>query len=296
MTENNKIIANTLEVIEKVRGLLDEGNVEKAKESLGTLACTCLDQVSSVKDKENENFQWFLGKLDHDAFAPSPNSDDVDLGDKEIWVYWSGGYDSTALVTALWRKYNKPIHTFSVFHNLIPNKYSDRKARRLLLKEFRKRNWEIGNVELELKDEYYGGNNGLGQPAVWLSALGAVLRSNDRAICFGYVRYDDIWHYIEPFKNIFNSFCSILGSKGHALLFPLEFVEKKDIIKYLKQEGLDHLCNCCEQETDEFAADEPCGHCSSCMRHQQALEELEKEEQFIKEAEDKHVEEVIKEE
>lgn len=262
-----------LEIIDKVEKLLKESEVEKATETLREYRSILTEGDENKSKTENEEFEWFLSKLD--SSWGHPNSDILDFSDKEIWVYWSGGFDSTALVTALWRKYKKTIHTFSVFHEWIPNKYADRNARKRLLKEFKKRNWDIENHELELKDEYVGDNNGLGQPPIWLAALAIAARGNNRVYCYGYVQGDDFWHYVAPFKGVFEGVCQILGNKNSMIAFPLEFVDKVDIIRYIQQEKLDGVCSYCEQETDELADEEPCGCCHSCERHQSALREIE---------------------
>ena len=253
-----------LELANTLVDIVKKDDVEKA---------TCASSPKEDKQREdNEKFEWFLSQL---TYENSHNSDKLD-GTNPIYVYWSGGFDSTALVLALWRKYRTTIHTISIVHKWVPTSKRDKAARTRLMKIFAERGIKIENTEINVDRHGVCDGRGLGQPGVWLSQLGNIASSNIN-VCFGYVRGDDIWHYIKSFRKVWEGFNEIREAKNSSLCFPIEFVDKLDILRYIKQEGLDKICNYCERDDDDYLGEaEPCGTCHSCTVHNIAIKELEK--------------------
>ena len=83
---------------------------------------------------------------------------------------------------------------------------------------------------------------------------------------------NDKWYNM--FKNV--------NTEETKVLMPLEWEEKKDIIKYLRKNNLDTLCNYCEgNQNDELGEEEPCHKCHSCKVHDEAVRELEEAEKVL---------------
>ena len=93
-----------------------------------------------------------------------------------------------------------------------------------------------------------------------------------------------MWHYQEAAKLIlrgYNMFKNV-NTEETKVLMPLEWEEKKDIIKYLRKNNLDTLCNYCEgNQNDELGEEEPCHKCHSCKVHDEAVRELEEAEKVL---------------
>lgn len=200
-----------------------------------------------------------------------PNTPDINtLQDREIKVIWSGGYDSTCLLHALAKWFpDKQIIAISVYCDCIANKKRDNKARTKIKQLFKKQG--IKNIlyrQVYIKLPALGCCNGLAQPAIWLSIIPYTTFGDYSAVCFGYIREDDIWHFIEPFKQVFYNMAKITQNNKAQLYFPLEFTSKVDVLSYLKYHGLFDACSTCEQE--DFNNDKPCGVCASCKKHKAA--------------------------
>ena len=220
-------------------------------------------------------------------FCDDINSSNAQIDDKDIYVYWSGGCDSTALLYKLATIYpNNNIKAVSVISDGIYNAKADSGARKKIKKKFQQ--LKIKNITyltFKISYDYLGGYCGLGQPALWLSSLSSILTGTEKAVCFGYVREDDIWHYIEPFKKVFYNMAQITGCVGAELYFPTAWMHKKDIVKYLKEYDLLHLCNFCESRESDDESILPCGYCASCRKMIYAEQEIAFEEQKEQETE-----------
>lgn len=184
-----------------------------------------------------------------------------DIDDKSIIVIWSGGCDSTALLHNLACKFpDKTITAYSTI-SYTGSRRTDRKCRERLKKKFE----EEGITNINYKTvvcqvEQFSQGSGLAQPCVWLSVLPGVLCGQAQLVCFGYIRGDDIWHYKESFKKIFDGMKELLHTDAE-LCFPLEWKDKQDILQYLDDHNLLDLCNCCEY-ADTY--ENGCGSCKDC--------------------------------
>lgn len=183
-----------------------------------------------------------------------------DLVDDEITVIWSGGCDSTALLYCLANLYPfKTIYARSIYLKEARSKDIDKKNREKLKKIFQKQGLNIDYVEtvVDVENGMIGNTatGGLAQPMVWLSMLSLI--NNSSTICFGYIRGDDIWHYIENFKGVFNNMAK-LNESAAKLCLPLEWTTKEQVLEYLDTYNLLKYCNWCECDT-------PCGTCKDCI-------------------------------
>lgn len=260
----------------------NDNNYDKLDTTLNTINGVIDKYIPDVADefkRECKNKTWEL-------FTYGTNTKDpYQLDDKQIVVLWSGGYDSTALLHALAIKYpDKRITALSFYVDRISNKKRDARARQRIKQIFKEQ--QINNVsfvECALKIRHVDNGYGLGQPPIWLMGIGMALYGSDKAICLGYIKEDDLWHYIQYFKEAFNGMKYILDSSNSELFFPLEWTNKMKVLSYLKAAKLLEACSTCEYENDN--ATEPCHNCISCKKYEHALQELEIYEQRMAELE-----------
>ena len=109
----------------------------------------------------------------------------------DIFVLWSGGCDSTALVLYLWEKFHKTINLVSIHYDRFGSYPVDIIAQKQLLKIFKKRKILVNHITFEIKEDGnyddYCNKGGIIQPQVFLSAMANFIRSNNRLISFGYI-------------------------------------------------------------------------------------------------------------
>lgn len=202
------------------------------------------------------------------------------IGEGAIYLYWSGGMDSTALLYALAKDYGtkqNPIHAVSVTCNRIGNSKREKWYRKQQKRLFKKLGLHIKYHAYNIDIPTNLINNETGvmcQPLFWLCTMPVLYFTIQKIqLCFGYIRQDDIWHKKHEFKQVFNTMKEF-GEGNITLHFPLEFTTKQRIITYLKQHDLLRYTSYCEMEKYK-----PCGTCPSCKRVKQALNELEIEEE-----------------
>ena len=194
------------------------------------------------------------------------NSGNVnELKDRPIYVLWSGGLDSTALLYCLCHVF-PDVYITAVSINLKGAKShkTDKKCRQELKRRFKKEGLKIvyqeSTVDLNVGVGVFGG---LEQPNMWLMSLCFMsYTDNNAAVCFGYIQNDIIWHYMEYFKKAFYNLNMVTGNTNVSLYLPLGQITKQEIIDYMKQYNLFDLCNYCEF-TDEYDG-KPCGQCKDC--------------------------------
>lgn len=190
--------------------------------------------------------------------------------DRPIYVLWSGGMDSTALLYALAKTFStrkNPIYAISILADCVVSGQKERWFRKQQKKIFKKEKLNIKYINIEIKNAYgnYNRENArmpMLQPLLWLSSLVQLLKYNNNAqILFAYVREDDIWHRIAEFKRIFSTFKLFAYNDRLELKFPLEWVRKQEVIKFLEKHNLLRYVTFCEEESYK-----PCGACPSCKR------------------------------
>lgn len=185
-------------------------------------------------------------------------------------ILWSGGCDSTLMLyyeatTAHAAGEPMPSALSIDYDDQLANTRSQANARAALLKEFGRRGLRIPATTLTISkqgnlwvERHEGG--GLIQPLWWLSLAQTFLKPEED-LYLAYIRGDDIWHYREHLVAAFVAGQAMLKKTGK-LCLPFEWVEKQDVLKELKQAGLDKLCWYCE--CAERGAAKPCGWCPSC--------------------------------
>lgn len=214
-------------------------------------------------------FNWVNGLYGNYIKIPENISD--------IFVLWSGGCDSTALVLYLWEKFHKTINLVSINNNRFGSYPVDIIAQKQLLKIFKKRKIAVNHIIFEIKEDGdyddYCNIGGIVQPQVFLSAIANFIRSNNHLISFGYIKNDDIWHFMDKFNNIFENINSMSNANA-TLYLPFEWIEKKYILWYLHEHKLLKYCSYCQFQG--YVDKKPCNNCPSCNLHNSALEYCKK--------------------
>lgn len=176
-------------------------------------------------------------------------------------VVWSGGCDSTLILNDLLVAGRDDVRTVAINHKQVGNNPESKAARQKIIKHFAKKKitWEHEEVEIDT----YGGhqNGGTIQPCIWLLNATCNLKANED-LYMGYIRGDDVWHYMEQVRSIFNNIQYMTHKTGR-LQLPLEWERKKDIKKRLNQTGLLNLVWWCESPVKG----KPCNKCCSCKVH-----------------------------
>jgi 7-cyano-7-deazaguanine synthase in queuosine biosynthesis len=192
-------------------------------------------------------------------------------------VCFSGGCDSTLVLSKLIddseknTKLGEPIviNTISFVHPQLGHWEQEKQARSRILDELHRRHdITINHTEVNIDFDTEKGSvkcySGLSQPEIWMQACGFLDENED--LYMGYIRTDDIWHFKEPLMRVFNGIQEIANKYGK-LITPLEWHEKKDVLRELKQKNLLDLCWYCQDPIDN----KPCGKCHSCMLYNMSL-------------------------
>lgn len=208
----------------------------------------------------------------------TPNSDEFteeDLKSKNLYVLWTGGLDSTMLLYELAKYYGtkeKPVIAISLESANINQTEMEKYCRKRLKKEFKKRKLHIryvtNTMSMEtrgMRGEFFGGPK---QPTLVLVSMLMAVSHADSMIFCGYVKGDDIWHFIPEFKSMFRSMVKMVESNA-TVHFPYEFRDKSRIYDMAKDSGLLPYIWWCEASPDDtktLLGRKPCGKCTSCRR------------------------------
>ena len=214
----------------------DEDILEKLKNATDTIEVVhqmlnkTVEEAGKSDTDQNRPDEMYMSFNSKD-FLTMKDVLDKDFRDKDIWVYWSGGFDSTAILLALCKTFpDKTINTFSIEHECVGSGKADRAARIRIRKELRKRGYKISSHDVKI-DNYYGAGYGLSQPVIWFSQIGHII-GQAGVICFGYIRGDDFWHYQEAAKLIlrgYNMFKDVNTEETKILLSELQSNKKQKV-------------------------------------------------------------------
>lgn len=198
---------------------------------------------------------------------------------RKMFVVWSGGCDSTYLLDD-WSKYasiNDPIYAVSFeIQNVGEGKLNnEREARRKIKEKLKDRPIKYIEIKSEISDsvsELSHVAKGVSQPQLWLGMLIPFLPNNAQ-IAFGYIQGDCFWHYRQHVDSILAAMAKMKGLESVSFHYPMEWVEKFNVIGALRLSGLYEDTWWCE---DSYSS-KPCGWCGPCMTHKTALHMLDVE-------------------
>jgi len=196
-------------------------------------------------------------------------------------ICWSGGCDSTLILWDLLQKQSKndpPIRTIAIDHFAVWAGEEQDAARTKILFVLRERGFRIEHETLTIR---CGDRNGLPcgtsekpstlripQAPLWL--INAIMHLEPKEDLYvGYIRGDDVWHYIQEYRWVFQYAAYLVGREGK-LFTPLEFFTKADVIQALKLAKLFQYCWTCSSPKNG----KQCGKCKECKTQKLALYEL----------------------
>lgn len=212
-------------------------------------------------------------------------------------VFWSGGFDSTALLietTAKYATYNEPVLAISVYDkDAISNADADKAARekikQILIDKHHlnikfheiQTSWLCNDMKEQTNEDIYFDYNRpsfwLGQAYYWFSVVVQHFIGCDIDIHLAYVQEDDFWHIRH---NIVNALKTLLPEHNCRLNYDYESKHKDTIYRELRNFDTDifNACNYCECLKDG----KPCGECASCNKHLKTMFWLDYQDKQLK--------------
>jgi 7-cyano-7-deazaguanine synthase in queuosine biosynthesis len=197
------------------------------------------------------------------------------MSDRKRIVFWSGGYDSTLLVlreVLEAKKNGNEVFTWSlVWDHLAENKLASEKLCRKMFIDFVKsaHNVDIVNSVIDLKHEPNPGGNGLMQASLFIP-LCTYLAPDNSTVVFGFHKKDDYWQVFSGLENA----CKIISqvmNKDVELEYPLRGDKKWEIIRDVRNAGIERFCWTCETPRGVMCE---CGECEPCINKKVAEHEL----------------------
>ena len=113
------------------------------------------------------------------------------------------------------------------------------------------------------------GAGGLSQPMLWLM-LGLYCASEKDTIIFGYIKTDCFWHVANDFGMAAFHLQKIMGKQDVRLSYPLEWVNKHEIIRKFKNSAPEIYNACWYCEDGSYEKNRTCNKCDSCIIHRVA--------------------------
>jgi len=204
------------------------------------------------------------------------------MSEKKRIVFWSGGYDSTLI---LWNEAKRAKENHENFitawslkwDRLGENKVKSEELCRKSFIAFVKESLgiRIDNEVIELKHDMQPFSNGLSQAPLFMSLCAYMAQDGD-LILFGFHRGDDFWHYVGEFNRVLDSVNKSM-KKTVKYTFPLEWEAKADIVRQVREEGIERYCWTCEGATTLMV---PCNNCVPCRNLAIANSEIEIRKKF----------------
>ena len=195
--------------------------------------------------------------------------------DNIIGVVWSGGADSTCVLTrqAMLSSASNPVraYTLIVSHNVISAQTQQAKARVRYLKWAKKQGFHIQHTEVNLSSES-GMDSRIGQYGLWLTGLFPWLL-HCTEVNFGYIQGDSFYKthkttvISERFLFAWDALCRLTESTIR-LKYPLWDVTKEEVLSRLSSMGVPD--NCWWTCDNPKLKTKPCGECLKCVALKEA--------------------------
>lgn len=183
-------------------------------------------------------------------------------------IFFSGGYDSTYLLNKLMKE-EKSVLVFSIISNALPRGKVPREklAREKILNYLKAKyyNCKVKYCEMIVDFTNFDIINmeGLSQPLVWIPQMMLGCPPNeDIDLELSYIAGDQALGHRENFINIAKN-VSEFRSSNININFPLIYIEKYEILKFLLEEDkflFENATSCENYQEEDF-----CGNCLSCQ-------------------------------
>lgn len=187
-------------------------------------------------------------------------------------VIWSGGLDSTLILDRLCSSGDKNVWAFSINWHMINElkRKKEKEVRKNYIKYAKQQGYEFCHEEINVNASFGASSSGLPQAMFWFSVVPVYLPQNS-VVYYGYHRGDDFWHYSQKAKELIK-LSEEIGERKIQLQFPLEYMEKGDIIQEYQSRGIPQNCFwSCEDPGVIMGTIIPCEKCEPCITYQTAL-------------------------
>lgn len=175
-----------------------------------------------------------------------------------VFVFWSGGVDSTALILHYLKQ---GLSVGAGYVNLVNNHQqmtrqleAMEKMTVMLTSEYGDKFKFLGKISSY--QSFYGTRLRLPQPHIWFSSLVSVPNVYER-VAFGYILGDHFISFLEDAKRIVREWTSLLGHKVE-LEFPLTRIHKSEL--WVALGDYQRHITYCESDNDHGF----CGNCHCC--------------------------------
>lgn len=197
-----------------------------------------------------------------------------EIDSKKNVVMWSGGADSTLVLTELLANPDAQFPVTALTVDSHPNlnvelMARERAARKRFKSLARKRGYRLIAKEISISAE--GGLDAGTQQSLWMSTLMQYVEKGS-CVHFGYVRGDDFWHVKAEAIALASAMWKMRdGEASVELCFDLEYVRKPEVLKRL---ALNSIPDSCWWSCETPVKRSQCNGCWKCWEIAQAKSAL----------------------
>lgn len=188
-------------------------------------------------------------------------------------IFFSGGYDSTYLLSKLMKEENEII-LYSIESKILgPKMNREKEARNKILNylkaKYYKCNVEINIINIDFSDFNLVNTSGLNQEPIWMSLMMLAGKyDQDIELQLSYCSGDQDITHMEDFINVAKA-VSHFRDNNITVSFPMKYMYKWGIIKDLLINDkflFENATTCEDYNNKDF-----CGECAKCMELKEAL-------------------------
>jgi len=174
-------------------------------------------------------------------------------------IVWSGGYDSTLILLNELINYGCAVCWTFKFKGYSQEKYKKEEECRNKFKKWAKtKGWKIQHEKIEVQSTIYP-KGLLPQQYHWINLLLAY-GGNDTKFILGFHLRDYFFQYKCNYLNILKE-TNVCMNKNIKLEFPFEFKDKWEIVRDVRENGIEKFVWTCEGIEK---GNKPCGVCTPC--------------------------------
>ena len=197
--------------------------------------------------------------------------------DRQTVVVWSGGADSTMLLTehAHESSAKTPVRAITVEdHHQLDSKFmkSQRMARKRYLAWAKKQGYHIdhGSLVISVESGDAWVQHAAGQYSLWVAHLAPYLPERCRLL-FGYIAVDGFWHMKAEHEAALGTLQKLVRADWQ-IEYPYEWSKKYEVYRSLEGWKVPHDCWwSCEEPKKVWA---PCGKCAKCKERKVGMADL----------------------
>ena len=189
-------------------------------------------------------------------------------------VTWSGGYDSTlVLLKELLLYGHAECWTFN-FCGYSKSKFTmEEKARSNFKKYAKQIGWKINHETIKIGSSFVP-SGFMPQQYMWINLLLAYGRE-ETVFLLGFHKSDDFFKYKHNYERIIKH-TNVCTGKKVGINLPLEYMEKWEIIKEIRENNIEKYVWTCE----DVEKNESCGNCVPCRSLRMCNDEIKYQEKL----------------